>query len=433
MNHHDEQANGKARLTWAYAPAVMALVFMLLIVRFLPSSPPSPSNQTAPSPIQRQRVVIFLIDTTDYFDAHGDFVRSVINRYCPHCEIRPVNLHGDLSLPNLIDALHHVYALSQTFASSTTILVNLSLGTYTYDDNLHAIIRVLTEQGVVIIASAGNDNKAKPFYPAAFDEVLGICSSTRYRKRKAAYSNFGDWVSLCAPGLQYVTRPLQTARLASGTSFSSPMVTGILGHLLLQSPCASPEAGRRALLRTADPIDVLRDRLGAGLVNATAAEHYLRHLYSCQSDRTFLQQQFARLEHLATRVGVSLAVIVYFFTSIFTLPFLLAFTIDRVQRRAAKRLQQRILHAYTGSAHYRRQRILTIRQQVMRRRRVPHHMQAELLVLLHVLYQFGEPCWWCKKAAAEPISPDIDHLAPSVCRRCGLEPLAALPDSGKNA
>lgn len=429
MHHHDDQANGKPRLTWAYAPAVMALVFMLLIVRFLPSSPPSPSTHTDTSPTQqRQRVVIFLVDTTDYFDAHGDFVRSVISRHCPRCEIRPVNLHGDLSLPSIISALQYVHEVSQTVASSTTILVNLSLGTYTYDDNLHAISRALTAQGVVMIASAGNDNKAKPFYPAAFDEVLGICSSTRYRKRKTSYSNFGDWVSLCAPGLQYVTRPLQPGHLASGTSFSSPMVTGILGHLLLQSPCASPQAGRRALLRTADPIATQRDGLGSGLVNASAAEHYLQQLYPCHSDSTFLQQQFSRLERLATRVGVSLAVIVYFFASIFTLPFLLAFTMDRLQRRAATRLQQRILHAYTGSAHYRRQRMLNIRQQVIHRQRVPHRMQAELLALCHALYQFGEPCWWCGKAVAESMQHDRDHLDPAACQRCGLAPLAALPD-----
>ncbi len=433
MKNNNDKANGKPRLTWAYAPAVMALVFMILIARFSPSSPPSPSKQADTSRTQRQRVVIFLVDTTDYFDAHGDFVRSVISRHCPRCEIRPVNLHGDLSLPSLMHALQHVYELSRTFASTTTILVNLSLGTYTYDKNLHDISRTLTDQGVVLIASAGNDNKAKPFYPAAFDEVLGICSSTRYRKRKASYSNFGDWVSLCAPGLQYITRPLQAGSLASGTSFSSPMVTGILGRLLLQSPCASPQAGRRALLRTANPVDMKRYRLGAGLVNATAAEQYLRHLYPCQSARTLLQQQFTRLERLATKVGVSLAVIVYFFASIFTIPFLLAFTIDRFQRRAPKRLQQRIRHARTGTAHYRRQRILAIRQKAIRRQQVPHRMQAELLVLLHALYQFGEPCWWCEKTAAESTQHDIDQLDPSVCRRCSLEPLAALPITGENS
>jgi hypothetical protein len=176
-----------------------------------------------------------------------------------------------------------------------------------------------------------------------------------------------------------------------------------------------------------------RYRLGAGLVNATAAEQYLRHLYPCQSTRTFLQQQFTRLERLATKVGVSLAVIVYFFASIFTIPFLLAFTIDRFQRRAAKRLQQRILHVHTGTAQYRRQRILAIRQKTIYRQQIPHRMQAELLVLLHALYQFGEPCWWCEKAAAEFTQDDIDQLDPSGCQRCNLEPLAALANIGKHS
>ena len=424
---NEEDHNAKPHPARALAPAIIALVFIVLIARFLPSGPRPTSDEANTSHSPRARVVIFLVDTTDYFAAHGDGVRSVIRRHCPQCDVQPANLHGDLSLPNIIYALRQVHRLSQAHEAETTTLVNLSLGTYTYDETLHAIVRKLDAEGVVLLASAGNDNRSKRFYPAAFPEVLGICSTTRYNKTKATYSNFGDWVSLCAPGLQYVTRPLQHGELARGTSFSSPMVTGILGQLLLNAPCASPRAGRRALLRTADPVEVKRYALGAGLLDAAAAGQYLRHLYPCQQPRSFLQRQFAWLERQATQVGISLAVILYFFVSIFTLPFMLAFTLDRLQRRAEQRRQQAILQAYTGSLNERRQRLLTLKQSVLQRQKVRRREQGELLALLHALHIHGEPCWWCERPAAEPVMDDGSYNPEvSVCSRCGLEPQASL-------
>lgn len=430
---HDDD-NNRPFSARGLTSAIAALIFIILIARFLPSTSRPASDATDTPANRRERVIIFLVDSSDYFAAHGDYVHSVIRQHCSRCDIRPVNLHGDLSLPSILHALRQLHREIQSHDDHTATLINLSLGTYDYDANLRAIVRKLDAEGAVLIASAGNDNRNQPFYPAAFDEVVGVCSSTRYSKNKAPYSNFGDWVSLCAPGLQYVTRPAQGGRLASGTSFSSPVVTGILGDLLLKSPCASMRAGRNALLRTADPIEIGRYTLGSGLVNAVAAEQYLHHLYPCQPPGTFVQRQLGRLERLATRIGVSLAVVLYFFASIFTLPLLLAFTIECVQRRAAKRLRQRILFAYTGTPQYRRQRLLALKHNAQRRNKIPGHHQAELLALLYALSIHGEPCWWCEKAAAARPAQHEEglHFTLPVCPRCGLEPdvsLAAVPDT----
>src|SRR5215510_7405957 len=245
---------GRTRWLVLMVCSVTVALGMLLLVTSERSSTKLPDAAVPALPtVTRQRVVIFIIDTSDYFDAHGAYVQSVVRQQCVACDISLVNLHGDLSILAIVHALDYVRAVHQTHAPTTTSLVNLSLGTYVYDEALHASIRALDTMGIPIIASAGNDNTSKPFYPAAFPEVLGVCSSTRHTRVKAAYSNFGPWVSLCAPGLQYVTRPLQPGDIASGTSFASPMVTGTLGQLLLDAPCASPRAGLRALRRTADP------------------------------------------------------------------------------------------------------------------------------------------------------------------------------------
>lgn len=402
--------------------AVITLGFLLWISHFMPSglrTVPEPDNVSRAT---RQRVVIFLVDTTDYFDAHGTYVHSVIRQYCAQCEVQPVNLSGDLSLPNLVQALQHMQTVRHTYDASTTLLVNLSLGTYTYDEAFHALVRALYAQGIIIIASAGNDNTSKPFYPAAFREVLGVCSSTRYSKTKADYSNFGDWVSLCAPGLQYVTRPLQHGEVASGTSFASPMVAGVLGHLLLTAPCATPHDGRKALLRTADPVPPGSPHLGAGVLNPDRAAQYLRTLPSCQQAASLWQWVGQRVKRLSTQLGISLGLIMYFFVSIFTVPFILAFVIEKAQRRAEQRQQQRIAQVYAGSAAYRQQRLLAIKQDTAQRQRLRRRHRVELLALLHALHLYGEPCWWCGQPEADsPGEHDMEQELVG-CSRCSLEP-----------
>src|SRR5262245_23004622 len=284
--------------------SVTAALGMLLLVTSerSPTMLPDVAAPALPT-VTRQRVVIFIVDTSDYFDAHGTYVQSVVQQQCAACAIHLVNLHGDLSILALVHALDYVRAVHQTHAASTTSLVNLSLGTYVYDEALHAGVRALDTTGIPVIASAGNDNTSKPFYPAAFPEVLGVCSSTRHTRVKAAYSNFGPWVSLCAPGLQYVTRHFQHGDIAGGPSYARPMVAGTLGKLLRSTPCASPRAGVSAPRRTVDPPAENQSALGAGILNSTTASQYLHSLYTCQSPPGMWQRLLARLERLGTGVA----------------------------------------------------------------------------------------------------------------------------------
>ena len=403
--------------------SVTAALGMLLLITSERAPTMLPDTATPALPkVTRQRVVIFIIDTSDYFDAHGAYVQSVVQQQCATCDIHLVNLHGDLSILAIVHALHYVQSVHQTHTASTTSLVNLSLGTYVYDEALHASVRALDTMGIPVIASAGNDNTSKPFYPAAFPEVLGVCSSTRHTRVKAAYSNFGPWVSLCAPGLQYVTRPLQHGDIASGTSFAGPMVAGTLGQLLLDTPCASPRAGLRALRRTADPAAENQPELGAGVLNSTTAGQYLRSLYTCQNPPGMWQRLHARMQRLGTGVATYAGLVVYFFVSIFAVPFLLAFIIDKLEQRAARRQEEAMQRVYDGSPDYRQQRLLALKHTFVHTHKVRRRERAELTALLHALHLYGEPCWWCGAAATEPYAgawSTTDALPQ--CSRCGWE------------
>jgi Subtilase family len=422
---------GRGYLRRSLSFTVLTLGLLLLLTSVLPSGAPSRVEETHVERSWRQRVVIFLIDTLEDFDSHGTYVYSVLRQQCPHCEVQAINLHGDLGLSSVIHALQQVHSQSQAYDPSTTALVNLSLGTYTYDQDLHATVRALETSGLVLIAAAGNDNTTRPFYPAAFREVLGVCSSTRHTRVKAAYSNFGDWISLCAPGLQYVSRPLQHGEVASGTSLAAPMVTGVLGQLLLEAPCAPPQAGIRALLRTADVIAESKTSPGAGLLNPAAARHYMHSLYPCGPPATFLPQLLARAKRLGTRTGMTLGVLAYFVLSIFTVPFLLAFVIEHIQRRTAHRQQQAWQQAYAHAATYRRQRLLALRCHFQQAGNMRRRDRVELFALLSALHRHGEPCWWCDKLAVPPTAIAGPSQGAMACSRCGMERLTT-PDRPKS-
>jgi len=383
-----------------------------------------------------QHVLVLVVDSMDEVEAHGELVHSVIRQYCGSCEVRPINVHGNMSTPRLQLALEHVLEIVRGVDQTTSVIINLSWGTYTYNAVMHDTMRKLQAMGAVIIASAGNDNTSKPFYPAAFDEVLGICSSSRYRKTKAAYSNFGPWVSLCAPGLHYVSRPLQHGGIASGTSFASPMVSGVLGQRLLEAPCATTRQGLQALLRTADPFPDGSQTIAAGRLNPDAAAHYLHTLYACGAPPSLGSRTLRVLRRISANALLFIGILVYAVVSIFAFPFLFAYLLERFRRRAEQRLNTAIQMVYTESASYRSQRLDVLAQRFRKAGRLRYDEEAELIAVLHAQSLFEEPCGWCEGqqriVAGEILSSVAKHQAEdehlSVCARCGLKPaVSTLP------
>ena len=421
----EESPYRRHRRTVIYGVVIAAAWLALTGLFGVPLSPPAPSDEDPPASAAsiREQVVIFVVDTQDAFDAHGAQVRSVIQRQCPLCTTRPINLHGDLSSRNIVQALLHVDDLSRQYDAATTRLVNVSLGSYAYDDILHTQVRRMRDAGLIFIAAAGNDDRDDPFYPAALREVVGVCSSTRHSREKAAYSNYGPWVGLCAPGWQFVRSPLQMG-MASGTSFASPLVTGVLGQLLLDAPCATPRTGLKALTRTADPVAGAGRDLGAGILNPDAAQHYMTTLHACDAVDEPGQRLLAGLRRFGTGLATYAGLIVYFFVSVFAVPFLLAYTIERGQRRIARRQQEAVQLAFEGSSAHRRERLLALRQRFAQTGRVRRRDHPELTALLQALYWYGEPCWWCDRPATEPALETHFLEAMPLCQRCGLDVLS---------
>ncbi|MFF2482002.1 S8 family peptidase [Paenibacillus sp. NPDC058071] len=115
-------------------------------------------------------------------------------------------------------------------------VINMSLGNYAQADFLHDAIKYAYDHDVVLIAASGNDNTERPGFPAAYPEVFAV-AATDANKKKASFSNYGDYIDVAAPGDSIAsTYPGGQYAALSGTSMASPHVAALAGLIRSVNP-----------------------------------------------------------------------------------------------------------------------------------------------------------------------------------------------------
>jgi subtilisin family serine protease len=165
---------------------------------------------------------------------HGTMTTGLVHLAAPRAEILPLKAftsNGTGYLSNIVAALY--YAV-QHHAN----VVNMSFDVSTSSAALNQAIANANQNGLILVAAAGNESTSAPVYPAALNSsVMGI-ASTSDSDQLSSFSNYGPTdVWIAAPG-EYVisTYPGGTYASASGTSFSSPLVAGTAALLLQAKP-----------------------------------------------------------------------------------------------------------------------------------------------------------------------------------------------------
>lgn len=132
-------------------------------------------------------------------------------------------------------------------------VANMSLGGGA-DDALDEAVRGAITSGVTFAIAAGNSSAdAAGFSPARVTEAITVAASDN-ADAQASFSNFGSVVDLYAPGVDITSSWNDGAtNTISGTSMSTPHVTGAAALFLANNPDATPADVAAGLTGAATP------------------------------------------------------------------------------------------------------------------------------------------------------------------------------------
>lgn len=136
-----------------------------------------------------------------------------------------------------------------TYAIITDVdIISMSFGGTGESNLMYDAIQAAYNENIILIAAAGNSDSQTFHFPAAYEEVCAVAATT-ILDIKAAYSNYGVWVDVSAPGSSiYSTILNNNYGYLSGTSMACPHVAGLAALVKAKYETLNPT--RNAILNT---------------------------------------------------------------------------------------------------------------------------------------------------------------------------------------
>jgi subtilisin family serine protease len=183
------------------------------------------------------------------YGGHGTFIASIIRAMARRAEVRVAGVFKKAGAAYESDVVRELLSVLDWGPD----VISLSAGTHTWNNagllSFHVFVDgpLREREGTVLVAAAGNDGADWKFSPAEMEPVIGVGALGPPGDVRASFSDYGDWVKVYAPGVGLVHAfddgtytymqppPGQTATATfdgmaiwSGTSFSTPIVAGLI-------------------------------------------------------------------------------------------------------------------------------------------------------------------------------------------------------------
>jgi len=196
---------------------------------------------------------------------HGSLVAGIVAEMLPGASLLDVQV---MRADGTGDAFTVARGIREAVDAGAQI-INLSIGTRGDSRVLAEAVSYALDQGVLVVASAGNEGVERVSYPAAYEGVLSV-AAVDADEQHLHVSNRGDRVGLAAPGVGVsVSLDGEAPVSFSGTSAAAPFVTATAGLALWIDASLGGEDVRGLLVElandTGEPgVDALT---GAGIVS----------------------------------------------------------------------------------------------------------------------------------------------------------------------
>jgi subtilisin family serine protease len=203
------------------------------------------------------------------YAGHGTFIAGIVRCMAPQTEIYVEGFAiGGFGGGGMLES--DVIAQMDEALDHDPKVINLSAGCRTHDDLPSLAFEIfyetrLKDRDCVLVAAAGNDSSPAPFWPAAALWSVGVGSLDR-DGRVSSYSNYGVSADVYALGRNIINafpdgaftceetpnkgevRVFDTGVARwSGTSFSAPVVAGLIAREIYESGCSATAAAQAVL------------------------------------------------------------------------------------------------------------------------------------------------------------------------------------------
>jgi subtilisin family serine protease len=140
------------------------------------------------------------------------------------------------------------------------------------DPILQQAIKKLSDDGIILVAAAGNAGpKSPPLFPGADANVIAV-SATDMDDKVYKNANRGKYVAIAAPGVDIlVPAPDGGYQLTTGTSVAAAHISGVVALLKERNPQLKAADVRNILAASAKNIGPVKTDVGAGLVDPVQA------------------------------------------------------------------------------------------------------------------------------------------------------------------